>query len=91
MAGGIDALIDRATERSRRRLEDAVKSGRIGISEAAELLGFAIHTLRSWDRSENFPADLRPERDPRGRRYWTREGLLKLERYLRRNGRTEEQ
>lgn len=58
---------------------------RYRIGEAAELLDRSPHTLRSWDRNESMPDDLRPYRDELGHRYWTPELIERIKAWIQEN------
>lgn len=61
-------------------------SHRYSISEAAVLLDRSPHTLRSWDRNEVMPVELRPSRDANGNRYWTKELIEQIKGWIAESG-----
>ena len=58
-------------------------ANRIYIGDAAAELDRKVGTLRKWERDGRLPTDLLPERDERERRFWTREQIEGIKRWMR--------
>lgn len=54
----------------------------LSIGEVAQRLDRVPHTLRVWEYSGRLPANLMPQRDERGWRWWTEEQVEGIKQWL---------
>jgi len=58
---------------------DQAESGMLlSIGEVAKRLDRVPHTIRVWEYKKMLPEDLMPQRDDKGRRYWTEAQYSKI-------------
>lgn len=56
---------------------------RVYIGAAASELDRKVGTVRKWERDGRLPEELRPKRDGRDRRFWSRDQIEGIKRWMR--------